>query len=117
MHLKLNSFEKNLIQEISILSGYSQSIVREVLEFTFIRQVEQYFANQRMPIPFLGELKLEYKGDNYLDGEKEAILDSNFEYSTLLKRVVGDIEDGDVTLIKDLLEQKIKPAISTIINE
>lgn len=117
MHLKLNTFEKSLIQELSILSGYSQSIVREVLEFTFIRQVEQYFVNQKMPIPFLGELGLTYKGDIYTDGEKEAILESSFEFSTLLKRVVGDIEDGDITLIKDLLEQKIKPAISSIIND
>lgn len=116
MHLKLNNFEKNLVQEISTLSGYSQAIVREVLEFTFIRQVEQYFANQTMPVPFIGEIRIEYNGDVFIEGEREAVIDTNFTPTSLLKRVVGDVEDGDTTLLKDLLEQKIKPAISSIIN-
>jgi hypothetical protein len=116
MHLKLNNFEKNLVQEIATLSGYSQAIVREILEFTFIRQIEQYFANQTMPVPFVGDIRIEYKGDTYIEGEREAIINVNIDPSSLLKRVVGDIEDGDTTLLKDLLEQKIRPAISSIIN-
>jgi len=117
MHLKLNSFEKDLIQEISTISGYSQAIVREVLEFTFIRQIEQYFVNKKMPIPFIGEAFIDYKGDNYKDGEREANIETALISSPLLKRVIGDIEDGDITIIKDLLEQKIKPSIASIINE
>ncbi len=117
MHLKLNAFEKNLTQEISTLSGYSQAIVREVLEFTFIRQIEQYLATQKMPVPFLGDLLIDFKGDVYIEGEKEAVIETSFESSQLLKRMVGDIEDGDIPIIKDLLEQKIKPAISNIIND
>lgn len=117
MHLKLSTFERNLVQEISVLSGYSQAVVREVLEFTFIRQVEQYFANHKMPVPFLGELNICFKGDNYIDGEREANLNITIESSDLLKRVVGDVEDGNITIIKDLLEQKIKPAISSIVTD
>jgi hypothetical protein len=117
MHLKLSAFEKNLVQEISVLSRYSQAIVREVLEFTFIRQVEQYFANHKMPLPFLGELNITFDGDNYIDGEREANLSIKVESSDLLKRVVGDVEDGNISIIKDLLEQKIKPAISSIITD
>lgn len=115
MHLKLNTFEKNLVSEISTLSGYSQAIVREVLEFTFIRQIEQYLVNQKMPVPFLGELNISYAGDNYTNGEKEAQISAVFEENSFLKRVIGDIEDGDIPIIKDLLEQKIKPAISNLL--
>lgn len=117
MHLKLNTFEKNLVQEISTLSGYSQLIVREVLEFVFIRQIEQYLANKKMPLPFLGEMEIEYAGDVYKDNEREANLNLTLNSSSLLKRIIGEIEDGELSIIKDLLTQKIKSAISSTIND
>lgn len=117
MHLKLNSFEKDLVQEISTLSGYSPAIVREVLEFTFIRQIEQYFADNKLPVPFLGELLVKFKGDEFVNGEKDAIIDTTFLPSSILKTVVGEIEDGDMELIKNLLEQKVKAALSETINK
>lgn len=117
MHLKLSSFEKALVSEISILSGISQSVVREVLEFSFLRQIEQYYSSKTLCIPFVGDLHVEYKGDVEKEEGREAILECVMKPNSLLKRVIGEAEDGDIDVIRDLLEQKIKPAVSSIINE
>lgn len=113
MHLKLNQFEKSLVEEVSTLSGYPSATVREVLEFVFLRQIEQYSDTTEMNVPFIGKVKILNKGDTIISGAKQADIDVFFSPSDLLKRVVGDVEDGESDLIENLLQKKFENAIQT----
>lgn len=116
-NLRLSDFEKNLVNEISTISGYPVSIVREVLEFTFLRQVEQYMDKEEIVVPFLGKTKVVYKGDTFVAGAKIAEVNVLFQPSDLLRRVVGDIEDEEPSIIEGLLQKKIKSSLQNILDE
>jgi hypothetical protein len=116
-YLKLSEFEKTLTSEISTLSGYPVSTVREILEFTFLRQIEQYMTEEGIKVPFLGTLTINHEGDSFVQGAKQATLKTSFESSDLLKRVVGDIQDGEVSIIENLLQKKLKSALQVILDE
>jgi len=116
-NLRLSDFERNLVNEISTISGYPVSIVREVLEFTFLRQIEQYMDKEELMIPFLGKTKVVYKGDTFISGAKMAEIDVLFQPSDLLKRVIGDVEDDEPGIIEGLLQKKIRNSLQNILEE
>ena len=107
MALKLNEFEVGLIEEIATLSGYSESTVRDVLELTFFRQLEQAMQNQDIQIPFVGKIHVVHHGDVFVGGTREANFECFFSPTDFFKRVEGDIIDGDSELLSDLLQKKI----------
>ena len=109
--IKLNEFEKTLIKEINTLSDQSESSVREVLEFTLLRQVEQLLNGDPISIPFIGKLTIEYVGDDFVEGARIAQIKSSFEPSDLLKRLVGDVEDGESEMIEEMLSSKTRAAL------
>jgi hypothetical protein len=117
MYLKLNQFEKSLVEELSTLSGYPASTVREILEFTFLRQVEQYSDSNEMSVPFIGKVRIVNKGDVFISGAKQADIDVFFAPSDLLKRIVGDVEDGESDLIENLLQKKFENALQVKLQE
>jgi len=117
MNLKLTEFERGVIQEISTISGYTESQVREVLEFTFLRQVEQYIEGGKINIPFIGTCKVDYEGDDFVSGAKLARIKTELTPSLLFKRVVGGAEDGESAIIEDLLQGKIKAALQTVLDK
>ena len=115
--LKLNEFEKSLVQEISTISGAPELQVREILEFTFLRQIEQYIENGEVTIPFIGKCKLEYEGDEFVAGAKLAKVSADLKPSPLLLRVIGEAEDSESAIIENLLQGKIKAAFQNKLNE
>ena len=115
--LKLENFEKELIEEISTLSGHSPNLIRDVLELTFLRQLELLMQGKDFRVPFVGRVKPMYAGDNFVGGEKEAIVTCLFAPSELLKRVVGDINDGGSDILSDLLQKKLKSALQEALEE
>lgn len=116
MHLKLSNHEKKFISEIAGFTGYPQTEVRDLEEIKFIRLIEEYYSNKTMDIPFIGKLHIEYKGDTVVAGCREAILEITVEPSEILKRVIGEVEDGESDIITNLLEQKIKSSVYGIIS-
>lgn len=117
MHLRLNQFEKSYVRDVSTLSGYPPTVVREILEFVFLRQIEQYEASTEMHIPFLGKIKIIDKGDIFVSGAKQADIDVLFAPSDVLKKVVGDVADGESSIIENLLQQKVENALETQLQE
>ena len=115
--LKLNEFEKSLVQEISTISGAPEMQVREILEFTFLRQIEQYIENGEICIPFVGKCKIEYEGEEFVAGAKLAKASLDMKPSPLLLRVVGEVEDSESSIIENLLQNKIKAAFQNKLNE
>lgn len=116
-NLRLSDFEKNLVSEISTISGYPIAVIREVLEFTFLRQIEQYMDKEEVTIPFLGKTKVAYRGDTFVAGAKMADVEVFFQPSDLLKRVIGDIEDKEPSIIEGLLQKKIKNSLQNILED
>jgi len=117
MPLKLNDFEKSLVQEVSTISGTSEMQVREVLEFTLLRQIEQYIEGEEITIPFIGKCKITYEGDEYVAGAKLAKVTTELKPSSLLLRLVGEVEDSESTVIENLLQGKIKVALQNALDK
>lgn len=117
MSLKLSEFERNLIQEISTLSGHQPALVREIMEFVFLRQAEEYYESNVISIPFMGKVEVKYMGDTYVSGGKLANIETLFHPSNLLKKIVGEVEDENSGVIEDLVTSKIKDAMQNILQD
>ena len=118
MTLKLNEFEKSLIQEISTISGSTELQVREVLEFTFLWQIEQYIENDgEINLPFIGRCKVTYEGEEFVAGAKLAKAKIETKPSQLFLRVIGEAEDGESAIIENLLQGKIKAALQSALDK
>lgn len=115
--LKLDDFEKNLIEEISTLSGHSPTIIREVLESTFLRQLEFLLEGKEILVPFLGKLFVKYIEDEWIAGSKAAKVDAFFAPSDLLKRFVGEFKDGDSPTLNALMQRKLKGTLQNILGK
>lgn len=109
--IKLDEHEKSLIEEISTISEYTEHNVRNVLEFSFYRQMEQLLEGEAISLPFIGKVKLAYEGDITLSNEREAIVTAQFTPSSLMKRIMGDIADGEADTLFYLLEKKFKRSL------
>jgi hypothetical protein len=117
INLKLDEFEKDVIEEIATLSGHSSGVVRDILESTFLRQLEFAMNNEEVIVPFLGSVLVRYKGDEYISGTRVAHVECFFAASDLFKRLIGDIHDGESDLISQLLQKKIKSALQDILDK
>jgi hypothetical protein len=117
VNLRLDEFEKGILEEIATLSGHSFATVRDILESAFLRQLEYVMNGEPVAVPYLGTIKVIYKGDNYVSGTRVADVECHFETSELFKRLVGDIQDGESDLISQLLQKKIKSALQEILDK
>ena len=119
MYLKITEKERIAIEELSALSGIQKDVIREVLEFLFIRWAEQIATNpegmNNLHIPFLGTIGVRYTGDQI---EESGALSTNVEAFVALdpvfKKLVGDTVDEGETVVKDLLKKKIDNALLTM---
>jgi len=118
---KFTDEEKLFIDEISALSGIQKEVIREVLEFIFIRCAEKIAQNpQRMnviQIPHLGTIGIRYEKDVLLeDGSVDTELNTFFSPSQQLKRLVGDIVDEKESIVISLLKKKIESSLVALAN-
>jgi hypothetical protein len=116
-YIRLDDFEKSLIEEISTLSSNSPIAVRDILEATFLRQLESLLEGKEIIIPFLGKILVKYLEDEWIAGAKSAKIDVFFSPSDLLKRFVGEIHDGDSQTLNTLIQKKIKGVLQEILNK
>jgi len=107
-YFKLDEFDKTTIEEISTFSGYPAPQVREILELTFIRQIESYLTNGTINIPFIGKMNVKFDGDEFVAGTRVAKVSTEFTPTDILKRIIGDIEDGESDIIQTLMMMKLK---------
>lgn len=116
-YLKINEYEMSLINEISAMSSFKPLTVRYVLESTFLRQLETLLAGEDIKIPFLGELHIEYNGENYVSGAQVADVVCTLKPSDLFLKLIGEIHDGDSDIIWQISEKKIRSAIQKKLEE
>lgn len=114
--LKLDDECKNILQEISALSGYSQIIIKEVMEYFLIdwalKIADKPDDYAELSIPFIGKIKVKYLGDKKEDNDTISTeVDAVLELSTSFKKLIGDLHDEGRTEIDKALQRKIDTAV------
>lgn len=114
--LKLDDECKNILQEISALSGYSQIIIKEVMEYFLIdwalKIVDKPDDYAELSIPFIGKVKVKYLGDKKEDNDTISTeVDAALELSPSFKKLIGDLHDEGRTEIDKALQRKIDTAV------
>lgn len=114
--LKLDDECKNILQEISALSGYSQIIIKEVMEYFLIdwalKIVDKPDDYAELSIPFIGKVKVKYLGDKKEDNDTISTeVDAVLELSPSFKKLIGDLHDEGRTEIDKALQRKIDTAV------
>lgn len=114
--LKVSEETKNVILEVSALSGISQNIVKEVFEYLLINwaiKVADHpdeFAN--LDIPYLGSISVKYKNDIVTpSGDLATEIESFSDVSDTFKTLIGTLHDEGRTELIPLLSKKIEQAI------
>ena len=116
-NIGLNNFERDLIEEISLIQDIPPAKIRDILEAVFLRQIENYLDKEEVRIPYMGKVLIKYKGDTINNNIRSADLDIFFAPSELLRRVIGGIEDKEPTLLYDLFSSKISVELNSILEK
>ncbi len=116
-NLKITEYENSLINEISAISTFKPITVRNTLESAFLRQLESLLSEEDIQIPFIGKLNIEYLGDEYISGSKVAKIKCTVEPSELFTHIVGELHDGDTSIIWQISERKIKSSLQSKLDE
>ena len=114
--LRIDEECKNIIQEISALSGYSQIIIKEILEYFLIdwslKIVDNPDNYAELLIPFIGKLFIKYDGDKKVNPEEITTkVSSHIEINESFKKLIGDLHDEGRTEIDRALQRKIDNAV------
>lgn len=114
---KLDENTKNMIAEISALTGIAQNIVKEIYEYSLIDWAIKLAENPDnfadLVIPYLGTIRVKYAGDQETDtGELLTDVDTEIELTGAFRKLVGDIYDEGRTEIIPYLQKKIKQAVA-----
>ena len=110
-------FERDLVSDIHTISGYSETDIKDMLDFLFINQAMQYYKDGKFIVPFWGTLEIIYEGEEYVVGKKQAKVSCIFHPSALLKLIVGEKIDNKATFMEQMIENKIKNSILSFILE
>jgi len=114
--LKVSEETKNVILEVSALSGISQNVVKEVFEYLLINWAIKIVDNPdkfaNLDIPYLGSVSVKYSGDKVLPtGELYTELESYSDINDNFRSLVGTLHDEGRTELIPLLSKKIEQAI------
>lgn len=114
--LKVSEDTKNVILEVSALSGISQNVIKEVFEYMLINWAIKIVDNPdnyaTLDIPYLGSVSVKYSGDKVLPtGELYTEIESFSDISDSFRAMVGTLHDEGRTELIPLLSKKIEQAI------
>lgn len=113
---KLEETTKNIISEVSALSGYGQSVVKECYEYLLLNWAIKIADNPgdwvTLDIPYLGSLQIHYDGDDVLpSGELTTNISYTMSFLPSFKKMVGEIEDEGYPEIVPLIAKKLENAV------
>ena len=106
-----------IIPRISALSGYHQSVIREVLEYFLIdwgiKIAEHPDDFVELDIPYLGKVAVKYAGDRVLPTEELATeVETYVELNDSFKKFIGELHDEEYTVLVPMIEKKMELATS-----
>jgi hypothetical protein len=111
LKIKLSKKEKEILHKVHLLTGKPYEDVKEIIEGFLKLGVLSCLEKEPVVFPLFGELDITYKGDKIVPQGKEAILETVFEPSPLLKRSIGQMKDGDESDLEKMLLGSIKESI------
>ena len=111
--LKLDVEDKLIIEEVRNLSKVNTNQVNDFFKALLLLCLLNFSEDETLKIPYLGELKINYKGDITTNEGRIADLETQFVPSESLVRNIGqliDVKDPnndmkitDVECIKDIM--------------
>lgn len=114
--LKLTDEDKDLVTDISFLSGYPQKMVTEVYRYLLINWARKLANGDgklvSLRIPYFGSVGIRYEGD-YLnvDGTLATEVTSFIAPSSEFKMLVGEIHDDAENCVTSLLREMINQSL------
>ena len=120
--LYMSEDTKNMVTEVGALSGISQIIVKEIFEYMLVdfavKIAEHPDELVTLDIPYIGQLKVKYKGDRALSsGELDTEVETYIELAQSFKNLIGDIHDEGYTDLVPVMTKKIEQAIMVATTE
>lgn len=115
--MRFSRQEKDALHKIHLLSGRSYEEVRDVYEGFLYSVVLSYLEKELVYFPLFGEIDIRFIKDKMTKQGREAELEISIQPSLMLKRIIGQIEDGDETDLEVILRNKIKHVLSGILGE
>lgn len=106
--LKYDFLDKATVHNMHLITGKPHDECKEFFEGFITYLLLNYMEGKSTHMPFLGEINVTYKGDVAKRKGKEAQVDIDVNPASLLLRVVGQVEDGDVNDIEQLFLRRIK---------
>ena len=111
--LKLDVEDKLIIEEVRNLSKVNTNQVNDFFKALLLLCLLNFSEDETLKIPYLGELKIDYKGDKNTKEGRVADLETQFIPSESLVRNVGQLVDvkdpsndtkiTDIDCIKDIM--------------
>ena len=114
--LKVSEDTKNIILEVSALSGISQNIIKEVFEYMLVNWAIKISDNPdsyaELNVPYLGTVNLKYKEDKVTpEGDLYTEVESYVDIDDSFKSLVGTLHDEGRTELVSMMMKKIEQAI------
>lgn len=120
--LKLTEEDKQLVTDISFLSGYPQKMVTEIYRYLLINWARKIAEKDgklaSLRVPYLGYVGVRYEGDSLnVDGTLATDVTAFVAPSSEFKTLVGEIHDGGENYVTSLLRAMIDESLVTMSND
>jgi hypothetical protein len=112
----LESIERDTIEKVRLISGSTSEQSKDFFESFITYIVLNYMEGKETIVPYLGVIKLNYEGDEIVKNGKEAKVSLEFIPNSNIKKIVGQIADGEETEIEQSFFKKIKYQLEEIVN-
>ena len=99
----LTPSEKTALNSIRLIFGKNTHDTKEFFESIGIQCILNYVKGEKIIIPFIGEIKITYDGDEVTEKGRIAKLKTDFTPSPFLIRNIGQIQDKETTDAEKIL--------------
>lgn len=100
--------ERKAINDVRLFFGKTTAETKEFFESVGIAAVLSYIKKEKICIPYLGELRITYDGDEISSQGRKAVIKAEFTPSDFIVRNVGQIEDETKTDAEEILLRRLR---------
>jgi hypothetical protein len=104
----LTQDEKSAINLTRLIFGKTAHDTKEFFESVGIQAILSYSKGDKIVIPFIGEISIEYVGDELTDKGRVAKLETAFIPSPFLVHNAGQLQDGTPTDAEKILMSRFQ---------
>lgn len=120
MKTELDNQTKQLLQEVSGITGVDIKLVNTVLENLLIAWLLKILKESpekklvTIPIPYIGSIGIRYNGEQLSSGSSEIFADADYfiSISDSFKKLIRDIYEGKSASLAEIIRTKIIKDVS-----